>query len=695
MTSQDVDLQMFLGGVWTDVPLYSATGVTVTRGMDSDGTWPRPTKVECEINNDTLDYDPSRPESSLYGVAGRNTRIRIRPDGTTRTWAEASSWAPDRTGEHEPGTGRGRSWTKLTAEGLLRRLGMWTDPLRSPMYRTISGRSTSIGHWSLEDDRDALRLANSSGGTPGTYRGIELAEEESPLGAERSVKIADGSQMSGRFDNASTTAGWQFAFSMRLGSLPPSATYVNLMYWTCSNGYTWYWDVNDASYRLNVRDADSTLVFTNNVSFGAGAEPTEWVTFRCKADQVSGDVVLQQSWYAQGMTVSYAISDSFAGTVGALRTWTQGGNATTAEAHFSHIFGVTTTADSLTGTTAQKVFNGYLGEFASDRFARLTFELGITRYQDGDDADTQTMGPQKADTFLNLMKEVVETDDCLIYDEPFDIALTLRTRGDMYDQTPALVLTFPDDFVERPQRLLDDAFTHNQVTVKNRSGGEVTRTLTTGPMSTQAPPDGVGEYKHTVDVNVEDDGNQLANLADWHLAKGTLDRPRYSEVTVDLLANPSLVTDVVAMELGDVIQIDDLEPDPVYLMVTGFVEKIGAVTRTVTFAVAPYEPYQTGEYDRADTRYDARTSTVSTTETTTSTAWQVECTDPEDVWSTTGTPYDWMVAGERVTVTAMNAATGSGPYVQTCTVTRSVNGVVKAQAVGNTVHIADPKRWAL
>jgi hypothetical protein len=304
------------------------------------------------------------------------------------------------------------------------------------------------------------------------------------------------------------------------------------------------------------------------------------------------------------------------------------------------------------------------------------------------------MGPQRADTFINLLKEIRETDGGLIYDEPLDIALTMRVRRDLYDQDPALELTYPDD-LGGYRKLLDDLNTHNVVTVKNRGGGEVTRSLTSGPMSTQAPPAGVGEYKATVDVSVEDDGDQLDNLADWHLAQGTLERPRYDEITVDLLAHPELISDAEGVAPGDMIEITGLEPDIVQLLVTGWTDKIGKSTRTITFAVAPYEPWQSGEYDDAGSRYDARTSTVSTAEDTTSTAWSVECTDPEDVWSTTAEPYDWMVAGERVTVTTMNAATGSGPYVQTCTVTRSVNGVVKAQAVGNQVQLADPKRWAL
>src|SRR4051812_11986614 len=103
MSPQAVTLDLFIDGVWTAVPLYSAAGSVVTRGMDPGGTWPAPSSITTEINNDSLNYDPSRPESPLYGKAGRNTRARMRINGTTRLWAEASVWRPERTVEHVSG----------------------------------------------------------------------------------------------------------------------------------------------------------------------------------------------------------------------------------------------------------------------------------------------------------------------------------------------------------------------------------------------------------------------------------------------------------------------------------------------------------------------------------------------------------------------------------------------------------------
>ncbi len=696
--TQDAHVGLYLDGGWYAQPTM-ATPITITRGHDPDGNWPRPTKIVAELDNDDLDLDPSRPESSLYGIAGRNTRTRVMVDGGTRVYGEASQWEPEATVDHVPGQRRGRSTVRLTAEGVLRRIGKWTDLVRSPMYRTISTRSTNIGHWSLEDDRNALTLANSAG-PPGAFKGsgrVSLGDDEAPLGAQQSLRLGDSTTgVSGRFKAASSTAGWQIGWSFRLAALPSSGTYDGVMRWnTTTNFYTL--QVNNGSYRLRVTDTDGVLVLDSNVLFGAGAEPNQWITFRVAASQSGGNIAVEWAWYAQGMTTTFGTSDSFAGTVGRLRDWFTSGFSWMDGAYLSHVFGVTTTADNLVGGTALQVFNGYRGERAGTRFLRLCAEQGITRFVIGGSTNTPPMGPQRVDSFLNLLKEIRETDGGRIDDERFDIALTMTVREALYNQTPALTLDFAASEVAYPFRpILGDQAVANAVTAKNTQGSEVTRSLTTGPMSTQAPPAGVGRYEKTVDVNYADEITDLASRADWELAKGTLQTRRYEEVVVDLLANPHLAAAASALREGNVIQIDNAAPDAILLVVVGMVERIDGVKRTITFQTEPYDIWNIGEWDDGIARYDSRTATVNSSQTTTSTNWSVKATAANDVWST-ATPYDWMVGGERVTVTAMSAATmnSSVSYTQTATVTRSVNGVVKAQTVGTEIHIFDQRRWGL
>ncbi|MFJ8685053.1 hypothetical protein [Micromonospora wenchangensis] len=690
-----VGLQAFLSGVWTDIPLM-ATPVTVTRGLEPYGTWPRPSSFRCEINNDSLDYDPSRPTSLLYGIAGRNTRMRIRPNGANYLYAEATAWTPERTIDHQPGAQRGRSTTALSAEGLLRRIGTWTDPIRSPMYRTISGRSTSIGHWSLEDAQGVLALSNSlAGGQLGQLKGsVTLGASESPQGAASSAQVADGSRMSGRFAPASTTAGWQVAWSFRLPAIPTAGTVGELIRWTTSNGYTWAVELtNGDAYRTTVTAPDGTSLLSYSLFYGAGRDPARWITMRVKVSASGGTVTVEPAWYAQNDTVTEGGSSTFAGTVGALDSWTITGGAVTAGGWYSHVFGVTTTADNLVGAVAQ-VFNGYNGESAESRFLRLMAEQGLTRYVINAGLEvTMPMGPQRPGTLLDLLREIRDTDDCRIDDERFDIALTMTPRRALLNQTPALALTYPDDIYSY-EKEIGDLNTHNRVTVKNTSGGEVTVSLETGPMSVQPPPAGVGLNAATVGVNLADEGD-LPDVASWHLAKGTLETPLYRSIGVNLTARPSLTTAAAAVRAGSCITVTGIEAEPVYLLVVGINRTTRPGMDVITFSCEPYEPYQVGVWDSPSFRYDSRTSTLGGSYSASATSMVVTHTKKYDDWSTTATPYEWLVGGERIRVTAMGAVTGSGPWSQTATVVRAVNGVSKAQSVGTAVHLADAKRWGL
>ena len=76
--------------------------------------------------------------------------------------------------------------------------------------------------------------------------------------------------------------------------------------------------------------------------------------------------------------------------------------------------------------------------------------------------------------------------------------------------------------------------------------------------------------------------------------------------------------------------------------------------------------------------------------TTTSTSRTVNIT-AGPLWTTTEVPFDILVGGEQMTVTAVAGAASP----QTFTVTRSVNGVVKAHASGEAVTLYSPIRYSL
>lgn len=690
---QPLVMQFWDGSAYVDQLTYSATPARVTRGTDGESGI-RPSKIEIDLNNDDNRYDVSDPESPLYGVAKRNIRTRLRVNGITRTQAEASAYQPDKTIDHVRGANRGRAYCALTAEGVLRRVLQWQTPLHSPLYRTLSGITNLLGYWPGEDGKDATQLSNVvRNGKPGTATGITYQGGDGPGGSDQLLTLSATTVMTGNFAAASTTAGWQVSFATKLTAIPAAIGYLTLFSWYTTAGHQWTFDVDDNSYRVTVRDSTGILKVTSS-AFGTGAAPNQWIAFRVKVSSAAGTITLEPAWYTEGLGFSYGVTDTFVGTIGALTRWRVAGNLHNTGATMGHIYGVTTVADNLQSYEITRAFDGYPGETAADRFTRLCAQEKISSYVTGVAADTAPMGVQRVATLEDHFKEIVATEDGLLFDERLDLAVKLFTRRALYTQTPAATFTYPADIASL-EKVIDDLGVKNLITVKNKDGGEYIAERNTGPLSTAASPVGIGVAKGDVDVNVASESSQLSDIGSWYLNRFTIDRARYRKITIDLLANPALETAVIACDIGSLIVINGLEKEPVPLIVVGSLETIGHVTRQIELTCFPADVYNIGIYDDPGDRYDVLTSTLAGALTSTATSVPITCTNIGDVWSTTAVPYQWLVAGERMTVTAITAAAGTGPYTQTATVTRSVNGVVKAQAIGAEVHIAEPARYGL
>lgn len=697
MTAQNVALNARLNGVFTAIPLFTDP-VDIERGTKpfaGADAWPSPSRFTCTINNDTLDYDPSRPAGLLYGIAGRNTEVRIRPAGTSYLYAEATEWEPSRTPDHVPGADKGRSETGLTALGLLGRLESWTDPIDSPMFKTNSARPTSIGHWAFEEDRGATVLSNSKvGGAVGTASNVDFGEDDRPFGAKQTVKVSDASSMAGKFVAASTSAGWQVYWAFRFPELPPTSTYELFFRVNVSNGYTWYFNIKDTGFQMNTIDNLGALVSSQAFNFGAGAEPNKWVTMRIAMQQVAGNVSWNWAWYAQDLEFFYVTTGTFAGTIGVCRDWRIPGNAVTDGVHYCHVGGVTGLTEDLMSSTSRRVFNGYKLERATSRYNRLMQEVGLDRFTIGTTNESVEMGPQTIDTLVNNLRQVVATEDADISDERFDIALTMRTRRSTYNQTPALELTYPTHIADYSKQI-GAAGVWNRVTAKNADGGEYTMSRTDGLMSVSPPPAGIGEIRKQVDVSVGNERTWLPMIASWHLAKGTLEGPKYTEITVDLYRHPTLVADAIDVREGDLITVSGLEPNLLRLLVVGIRRRVTSGTTRITYLTEPYDTYRVGIWDDSGFVWGTNLSRLDGAHTSTDNTLALTTDSLYGVWTANTVGRSLLIAGEQVTVSGMTAASGVGPYTQTATVTRSVNGVVKTLPDDSKVELFDNRKWGL
>lgn len=669
--------QIKYSGSYHVTPGFSGAGaVKIKRGYTDEGNL-RPGTLEWTINNSDNSWLPSNPESPLYGLAEIGAPAALSVRGLVRGVFEASSFKPDQTADFNASTDRGMRWVDVVASDPLRRIGRWRDISQSAMFGTFSGLSTLTAYAPAEDGRDASNLSLAVGADYAASTGVTFGDTDAPDGATASML---GSATSHVVISANTTAsaGWQVFWSFKASALGAAAT----MFYVRAQSIMIEWQLaTGPNITVNIY-VSGTLVKTDTASMGTGVDPTNWISYRAKVSQNTTNVRVETAWYQQNDTVVWGITSDGTGTLVNLTSLRIDGNTLVNGGRYAHIGSVAGTTDDLQSFAVLQAFNGYSGETAADRFSRLCTERGITPTVIGTAANTVVMGPQQADTFINQLKEIQDTEDALIYGRRGAFALELRTRRDRINQDPVLALTFPDHFVGALDESLDDIGVRNSVTAKNRDAGSYPAEKATGARSIAT----VGLYDFTANVSVEDESD-LPFIAQWFLARGTLAGSRFPVVTVDLFAHPELETDATTVDIGDRITITGRGPDTLDLQVIGYEETFDGNDRwEIAYTCVPNDPFTAGGEEDGLLQATASTLNAGVTSTATSMVFTTP-TDVEDTWSTTNEPYDVMIAGERITVTSMGAASGSGPYTQTATVTRSVNGVVKAQTAGTAVRV--------
>jgi len=695
MADHPLDAQLYYDGVWNDVSgdVRQTSPVTIVRGGGEVSEALRPSTASLTFNDPDGTYRPDRAASPLYGKVGRNTPLSL-PGGVF----EVSAWKPDRTISYD-GSGRGDQTTDIEAGGLLRRIGTWRTPVISALDQTIPDRfgSNLIGHWRLEDSERATYPGPEVGelARPTQNFNASFGNTDAPPGANSSVQLARSSAITGIFLPHSAASGWRVAWALKLARYPDATTYAGIMNLQ-SDSYTYQIWVNDTYYRMYVFDRDTGSILTS-VDFAYGAAPVNWTLMTMEVAPSGATSTWSVRWYIQGDDTVWSATGTSTAACEPLRQWQRAGNVYTEDSLSSAVYAVANSTDDLLDAYALLAFNGYPGETAGARFERLMDLYGLDWTIEGSASDTEAMGPQYPSTLLEHLKEIRDTDGGMVYDSPDALAVTFRTRVDLYSQDPALELTYGTDVAAPFMPVLDDLNAANKVTISQRVGGTFTAEDTTSIMSTQAPPDGIGEYAQDVTVNVDDDA-RLEQRASWALAAGTVPGARYSSIRIDLDANPELESACEALKPGDRVTVTGYDPDVIDLMIVTITDtRENQKRRYFTLACKPYTPHDVGIYDSTDYAWDLATCTLQFDTPAANHNFVVIITSKYEQWSTSAA-FDIMIAGERIHVPAAGAAapTGTGPFYQLLSgVTRAVNGVAKELPAGSEVHIYNLGRWAL
>jgi hypothetical protein len=307
------------------------------------------------------------------------------------------------------------------------------------------------------------------------------------------------------------------------------------------------------------------------------------------------------------------------------------------------------------------------GETAGRRFQRICAQEGIALDVIGDLDDTVAMGGESKETPVTLLTECVVADLGVMYESVETFGLGYRTRTSMYNQDPQLSLSYPASQLSGVPTPVDDLeFIKNSITA-TRTGSDstgFTASLSTGDMSTEAPPAGIGTYNDPVALNVETD-DDLANQAYWRLHVGTVDEARYPQITLDLSRSeitPDLYAAIIGLRAGDRIVITSppagQPPDTISQMLLGWSETIDNFQHIITLNCQPESPYHVGFTDNATYRIDTDGTILFSAATSSDTTLTVTPSDGQTgLWTTDSaeTPWDIRVSGEVMTVTSCSS----------------------------------------
>lgn len=741
---QAVMVELLIDGVWTDL---SSLGLVISgdqvqisqRGRSSENSVSGPATCNFTAKNFDAAFSLTNPASPYWGKIVLGTQMRVsvpRGIGVSRRFWGALSSIP----QESDISGR-YSTVSFEAAGKLRPLGQGEAPLHSALYRekTRGQPPGSVGHtvtlaayWPMEDGAGALSLASASQGSPMRFTGSPALSAYDGFVCSDTIPNINGSVFSGAVPSFASPSGTSntaqiLTFMMSAPSgitagtviarVTVNATLISLIELSYPStdhlqikGYdrdgTGVYDSGSIAVPV-AGDLLAVELMLETVRNAPGANGL-WISLNTQATTSANS----QNYVFDYTAIPYS------GNVSAV---TVNPGKATSDVYIGHV-----SVHNVVFSLGTFVFdwgsiNGYSGELADVRFDRLCTEEGITHEVVGTygqvrgdqltaasanpvTAEGVAMGPQLVDTLLTLLRQCEASDDGIIYEMTSDYGIGYRTRRDLQNQSALLTLDHSAHELSSPLTpLVDDSFVLNDVTVTRTGGSSYEAIQTTGRRSVNPAPAGMGPYPTAYEQCLQYD-DQAGSAATWAVHKGAVDEARYTSVQVNLnsleLAGTVKRNTILDLLCGDRMVISGLPTSParygyedISQLALGFTESIDQFQHVITINCMPESPFRTGVVgtDTVNTGGSHLVGSVNTTDTSLTVA-----TDGSYVWADSATyasdfPFDIMVNGERMTVTAITGT--SSP--QTFTVTRSVNTVSKPHNDQSVITLYAPKAVGL
>ena len=587
-------------------------------------------------------------------------------------------------------------YVSATANGLLRRLGQGSAPLKSTIMRGVLSEPAAVAYWPCEDGSEATVLASAlTRGRPMTVTGSASLGGSEAFAASASLPTVSDSTWAGQVTRYTPTGRNQTRFLL---AIPAKGTVNNTVLARISTtGRAARWDIiyttagaGSLSYRVYDDDGGVLLNTGSTISGYNGALVRVSVEMTQRGGNVDAGLAALRVGEATAVMLIDTIAAATSSRVASVTI--NPGKAQLDDVTIGHIsvHSAITPVDDLTDE-----LTGYVGEPAGRRVERLCAEAGIGFRAIGDLDDCAAMGVQRPDTLINLAQECVDADLGVLFETREVLGLGYRTRASMDNQPPRAALSY--GALSGLDPVDDDQLLRNDVQV-SRSGGSSARfTLTEGPLSVADPPHGVGRYDDSVTINVASD-SQLPDQAAWRVHVGTVDEARYPSIPINLAA-PAIRTDaglveaLLELQIGDRVTISDppswLPPEQISQLVQGRSVTLLPFQHAVTLTGAPETPYRIAVYDsdRYDTAGSVLAEALPAGDVGSVGAVSV-ATTAGPLWTTTpgDLPFDVVFGGERATVTGITGAVSP----QTFTLVRGAGGFTGGHPAGTTVRLHSP-----
>lgn len=567
------------------------------------------------------DFTAHEPDTRTFtDDAGRTWTLHdsaVLADTSIRFTGEAKSWPLqwDLSGADR--------WVRLTAAGITRRLQRGSKPLKSSLFRDLSIKDDVVAYWPLEDAKGSTRFNagrpdDTSFLAPHHPAEVTFAADDETFFASSPLPTVGATSIGGAVPSFAAANDQRIVF---LISIPADVTWATekIIARVYTSGWIKRWDISKSSgdnTRIRAYDADGTSYADAAFAlpfFGVPCALSLWL------QQDGANIDWQIAYFPLDGTTALAGTGTIVGHTFARMTRVLLGTTDDMEGStFGHAFILNDDVQSIWDTIRNSMV-GWSGETGLDRLVRLAGDEGLPAVRSIGANDGDTMGPQRPLDLMTLFREVPRADLGLLTDRPDALGLQYRSRSDLYSQEPVLVLDYSSGVIAEPfVPVEDDQAIVNEVTVERVRGSSFTAADTTGPLSSLDPPAGVGKYDVSQEINIDADG-RLRNQAFWRLHLGTIDEPRFPELTLNLrnARAAALEDEILSVTEGDIIRITNppvwLAGGPYDLLVEGIREEKTAVTHEISFSASPGSAWNVGVFDEDEGPGEARYSSDGST----------------------------------------------------------------------------------